>query len=185
MHIFNCTSDSIPYGPWLDCFHQQTDLGPYWVTLSDGTRDIAWRQILTWNKQLMITTTCIYPSGNGWHVGRRPHDHCAIALALPQDDHSMSVRFYWPSKGIMRRPCGLLMPRLHLPYDEYTMSKSPFPCGLRRETLRPSYGFTGIVASTILFNSAQWQVWKNRKPVARRHVVVTSYDPRRGTTQWS
>ena len=40
-------------------------------------------------------------------------------------------------------------------YVARTMSKSPFPCGLRRETLRSSYGFTGIVTSTILFNSAQ------------------------------
>ena len=40
-------------------------------------------------------------------------------------------------------------------YDARTMSKSPFPYRLRRETLRSSYGFTGIVASTILFNSAQ------------------------------
>ena len=40
-------------------------------------------------------------------------------------------------------------------YDAPTMSKSPFRCGLRRETLRSSYGFTGIVASRILFNSAQ------------------------------
>ena len=39
--------------------------------------------------------------------------------------------------------------------DAPTMSKSPFPWGLRRVTLRSSYGFTGIVASTILFNSAQ------------------------------
>ena len=33
MHIFNCNSDSIhvPNGPWLDCFHQQTYLGPCWV----------------------------------------------------------------------------------------------------------------------------------------------------------
>ena len=27
-------------------------------------------------------------------------------------------------------------------YDACKMSKSPFPCGLRRETLRSSYGFT-------------------------------------------
>ena len=40
-------------------------------------------------------------------------------------------------------------------YDARTMSKSPFPCSLRRATLQSSYGFTGIVASTILFNSAQ------------------------------
>ena len=30
---------------------------------------------------------------------RRPHDHCAIALGLPQDDRSMSVRFYEPCMG--------------------------------------------------------------------------------------
>ena len=70
-------------------------------------------------------------------------------------------------------------------YDAPTMSKSLFSCGLRRETLRSSYRFTGIVASTILFNSAQWQIWKNRKPVARRHITVTLYDPRTGTAQWS
>ena len=70
-------------------------------------------------------------------------------------------------------------------YDARTMSKSPFPCGLRRETLRSSYGFTGIVASTILFNSAQWQIWKNRNPVARRHIAVTSYDPCTATSWWS
>ena len=40
-------------------------------------------------------------------------------------------------------------------YDARTMSKSPFPCGLRRQTLRSSYGFTDIVASTILLNSAK------------------------------
>ena len=34
-----------------------------------------------------------------------------------------------------------------------------------------SYGFTGAVASTILFNSALWQILKNGKPVARRHAV--------------
>ena len=38
-------------------------------------------------------------------------------------------------------------------------------CGLCRETLRSSYEFTGIVASAILFNSAQWLIWKNRKPL--------------------
>ena len=77
------------------------------------------------------------------------------------------------------------MPRLHLPYDEYTMPvRCPNHC-FRRETLRSSYGFTGIVASTILFNSAQWQILKNRKPVARRHIAVTSYDPRTGTARWS
>ena len=69
-------------------------------------------------------------------------------------------------------------------YIAHMMSKSPFPCGLRRETLR-SNGFTGILASTILFNSAQWQIWKNCKPVAHRHIAVTSYYTRTGTSRWS
>ena len=47
-------------------------------------------------------------SGNCWHVARRPHDHRAIALGLPQDDRPMSVRFYVPCKGIVWRPCGLI-----------------------------------------------------------------------------
>ena len=50
----------------------------------------------------MITN--IYPSGNCWHVARRPHDHCAIAFGLPQDDRPMSVRFYGPCKSIVRWP---------------------------------------------------------------------------------
>ena len=54
LHFRQFYHGSILYGPWLDCFHQQTELGPYWVTLSGGIRDIAWRQILKWNKQLMI-----------------------------------------------------------------------------------------------------------------------------------
>ena len=54
-------------------------------------------------KQLMISLR-----GNCWHVARRTHDHRAIALGLPQDDRPMSVRFYGPCKGIVRRPCGLL-----------------------------------------------------------------------------
>ena len=69
--------------PWLDCFHQQTELCPYWVTLSVGIRDIAWRQILKWNKQLMISLeiadtsqgdrTIIVPSPWGY---RRMTDRC-------------------------------------------------------------------------------------------------------------
>ena len=83
-----------------------------------------------------------------------------------------------------------LMPWLHLPRSSYdlffydfpydffsivggTMSKSPFPYSLSRKTFRSSYRFTGIVASTILFSFALWQIWKNRKPVARRHITVS------------
>ena len=55
LHFRQFYHGSILYGPWLDCFHPKTELGPYWVTLSGGIRDIAWRQILKWNKQLMIS----------------------------------------------------------------------------------------------------------------------------------
>ena len=40
-------------------------------------------------------------------VAKRSHDHCVIALGLPQGDRPMSGRFYGPCKGIVRRPCGL------------------------------------------------------------------------------
>ena len=52
--------------------------------------------------------TNMYPSENCWHVARRPHDHCAIVLGLPQDDRPISLRFYGPCKGIVWQPCGLL-----------------------------------------------------------------------------
>ena len=58
------------------------------------------------NSYIMITN--IYPSGNCWHVARRPHDFCAIALWLPQDDRPMSVRFYGPCKGIVSDLAGSL-----------------------------------------------------------------------------
>ena len=85
---FNYTSDSIPYGPWLDCFHQQTDLGPYWSLWV-----VAWRLILTRNKQLMIRLeivdtlqgdpTIIVPSPWGYRrvTVRCPYDFVGPARA--------------------------------------------------------------------------------------------------------
>ena len=72
------------------------------VVLETSPEDKYWNET---NSYIMITN--IYPSGNCWHVARRPHDHCAVALGLPQDDRPMSVRFYGPCKGIVGRPCGL------------------------------------------------------------------------------
>ena len=72
----------------------------------------------------------------------------------------------WDSGHVLNRDINASVTfALRRVYDAHTMSKSPFPCSLCRETLRSSYGFGGIVASTILFDSAQWQTWKNRKPV--------------------
>ena len=80
------------------------------------------------------------------------------------------------------------MPWLHLPLDEYTMPVwYPNHCFREASAGRPlDYRtYMDIVASTILFNSTQWQNWKNHKPVANRHIAVTSHDPLTGTTLWS
>ena len=105
MHIFNCTSDSIPYGPWLDCFHQQTDPGPYWATLSDGTRDIAWRQILTWNNHYMYIPVW------KWLTRRK-----ATARSLC---HRLGVTAGWPSdvRTILWAQQGHRAATLRAPYD--------------------------------------------------------------------
>ena len=106
LHFRQFYHGSILYGPWLDCFHQQTELGPYWVILSGGIRDIAWRQMLKWNKQLYND----YQYISVWKsLTRRkaPARSLCHRLGLPQDDRPMSVRFYGPCKGVVRRPCGL------------------------------------------------------------------------------
>ena len=149
---------SILYGPWLACFHQQTELAPYWVTLSGGIRDLNWRQILKWNKQLMITN--IYPSGNCWHVARRPYDHCAIALGLTQDDRPMSVRFYGPCKGIVWRPCELLTTIARV-YDHFWAKmailnpalSSWSPCGARTRIVRCHCDVSAGYGLTIFFSN--------------------------------
>ena len=78
------------------------------------------------------------------------------------------------------------MPRLHLPYDEYTMpvrcpnhrfcaASAGRPCDYRTD-LRASWPLRFCLTP---HNAGQFR--KNRKPVARRHVAVTSYDPHTGT----
>ena len=69
--------------PWLDCFHQQTDLCPYWVTLSGGIRDIAWRQILKWNKQLMISLQEIVDTSQG--DARSSCHRLGVTVGWPSD----------------------------------------------------------------------------------------------------
>ena len=58
-------------------------------------------------------------------------------------------------------------------YNACTIYKSSFPCSHGKETLRPSYRFTGILASTILFNSALLQILKNGTPIATWQVDFT------------
>ena len=73
--------------PWLDCFHQQTELCPYWVTLSGGIRDIAWRKILKWNKQLMIGLREIVDTSQGYHtiIVPSPWGYCRMTIWCPYD----------------------------------------------------------------------------------------------------
>ena len=86
------------------------------------------------------------------------------------------INMYWLTIKYTKRmiPYASVTFALRRFYDART-TKSPFPCSLRRENLRSLYAFAGIVASTILLNSAQWQICKNHKPVARRYIAVTSY----------
>ena len=81
-----------------------------------------------------------------------------------------------------------LMPLLPLPYDEYTM---PVRC--------PNYRFRAASAGRPCDHStdlrASWPLRfcltphndkfeKSRKPVARRHIAVTSYNPRTGVARF-
>ena len=80
-----------------------------------------------------------------------------------------------------------LMPRLHLPYDEHMM---PVRCPNHRfraaSAGRPGDHRTDLRASWPLrfcLTPHNDKIEKNHKPVARRHIAVTSYDPRTGITR--
>ena len=116
----------------------------------------------------MITN--IYPSGNCWHVARRPHDHCAIALGLPQNDRPMSVRFYGPCKGIVRRPCGLpsTIARVYNHFwAKMTISNpalsSRSPCGARTGIVRCHCDVSTGYGLTIFSNLSLCGDKQNRK----------------------
>ena len=141
LHFRQFYHESILYGPWLDCFHQQTELGPYWVTLSGGIRDIAWRQILKWNNQQMITNiyhleiadtlqgdrTIIVPSPWGYHMMtvRCPYDFMgssgASATLRAPYDYRKSLRSFLGQNDNLK-PCVVLTITLRCPYGDRTMS---------------------------------------------------------------
>ena len=80
-----------------------------------------------------------------------------------------------------------LMPWLYLPYDEYTM---PVRCPNHRfraaSAGRPCDHRTDLRASWPLrfcLTPLNDKFEKNRKPVARRHIAVTSYNPCTGTAR--
>ena len=117
---------------WLDCFHQQTELCPYWVTLSGGIRNITWRQILKWNKQLMISRKANARSSchrlrvtAGW-----PSDVHTILWALQRHrtatlrapyDYRKSVRSFLGQDDNLK-PCVVLTIIVRCPYGDHTMS---------------------------------------------------------------
>ena len=104
LHFRQFYHGSILYWPWLDCIHQQTELGPYWVTLSGGIRDIAWRQILKWNKQLMISQEIVDTS-----QGDR-----TIIVPSPKGYRRMTVRCPYDLMGPAKASCGDLVGSLRL-----------------------------------------------------------------------
>ena len=109
-------------------------------------------------------------AGNCWHVAWRPHDHCAIALGLPQNDRPMSVRFYGPCKGIVRRPCGLLTTIARV-YDHFWAKmtalnpalSSRSPCGARTGILRCHCDVSTGYGLTIFSNLSLCGVKQNRR----------------------
>ena len=104
------------------------------------------------------------------------------SLALRPSQHFFSHvgTFSWVKQ--------VLMPSLHLAYDELTAPVRCLNSHFREASVRRQYDIVRFhgrrrvaVASTILFNSA---LYKNRKPAARRMVVEASHDPRTGTARW-
>ena len=77
-----------------------------------------------------------------------------------------------------------VMPSLHLAYDELTAIVRCLNSHFR--TISYVFGRRRVVvASTILFNSELYKKKKNRRNVARLHVVGASHDPRTGIARWS
>ena len=69
--------------------------------------------------------------------------------------------------------CACIMPRLHLPSDEFTVPvqcPNHFFCVV----LLVSYGFKGSVASTICLTPHYDKFLKNCKPIAPRHIARRS-----------
>ena len=132
LHLRQFYYGSILYGPWLDCFHQQTELGPYWVTLSGGIRDIAWRQLLKWNKQLIISLEIVDVS-----QGDR-----TIIVPSPWGYRRMTIRFPFDLMGPAKASCGGLAGSLRLSQESTIIFRPRW----QSKTLRcPHDHRTGIV----------------------------------------
>ena len=152
MHIYNFYHGSILYGPWLDCFHQQTELGPYWVTLGGGIRDITWRQILKWNKQLMISL---------WEINDTSQGDRMIIVPSSWGYHRMTVRCLYNFIGPARASCGDLTGSSWLlqestiifwpKWQSKTLCCPRSPCGDRTSILRCHCDVSAGYGLTIFF----------------------------------
>ena len=144
LHFRQFYHGSILYGPWLDCFHQQAEMAPYWVTLSGGIRDIAWRQILKWNKQLYndnqyrpvwkLLTRRKAPARSlchrlgvtaGWSSDVRTilwalQGHRKATLRAPYDYRKSLQSFLGQNDNL--KPCVVLTITVLCPYRDRTMS---------------------------------------------------------------
>ena len=128
LHFRQFYYGSILYGPWLDCFHQQTELSPYWVTQSCGIRDIAWRQILKLLKRRKATARSLCHRlgvSAGW-----PSDVRTIRWALQGHitatlwahcDYRKSLRSFLGQTDNLK-PCVVLTIPVRGPYGDRTMS---------------------------------------------------------------
>ena len=167
---------SILYGPWLDCFLQQNDLGPYWVTLSGGIRDIAWRQLLKWNKQLMIRLeivdtsqgdlTIVMPSpwGNTRMTVWCPYDFMGPARVLC-GDLAGSLRLSQESRIILGQNWQTKI--AHCPYDHLTVPEQ----GL--------YDVTAICLRATGLRFFQICHWTELNKIVEATMPVSPYDLRK------
>ena len=145
LHFRQFYHGSTLYRPWLDCLYQQTELGPFWVTLSGDMRDIAWRHILKWSKQLYNDNLEIIETSQGartisvptpWGYRRMivrkilwaPQGHHAATLRAPYDYHKILQSFLGQNDNL--KPCVVLTITVRCPYGDRTMSLRCV-CGLR------------------------------------------------------
>ena len=82
------------------------------------------------------------------------------------------------------------MPSLHLAYDDLTVPVRCLNSHFRAVSVRRPYDIVRFhgrrrvaLASSILYNSELYKK-KNRKTVARRHVIGASHDPCTDTARW-
>ena len=130
LHFKQFYHGSILYGLWLDCFHQQTKLGPYWVTLSGGIRDNIMITIPVWKlltRRKAPARSLCHRLGvtAGWSSDVRTilwalQGHCAATLRAPYD-YRKSLRSFLGQNDNLK-PCVVLTITVRCPYGDRTVS---------------------------------------------------------------